>query len=194
MEKHLLYNIKWGKKKKQNTKLNLDHHCNYVKMWAHESRHRERGMHVTSCFNCCLCLLKISFNLMCIFPCPAYSLQPLGSAQVFPYRGLLYPQGEDREGLQGESARNKVCRAGLLVKNWKGLWIELNWSKPSLSLFSLGHFCSQLLVPLLELFAPLTFSSSGHLHVSLASLLWPLYWEVSGVSFIWEASTIHSPL
>lgn len=41
--KNIYYIILSGRKKKQNTKLNLGHHCNYVKMCAHESRHQGKG-------------------------------------------------------------------------------------------------------------------------------------------------------
>lgn len=72
-----------------------------------------RGTLVSSCFNWCIFLLKMSFSLRdCVFSSPADVLQPLGGAQVFPYQGLLYPPWEDREGLQNR-ARGTVRCEGL---------------------------------------------------------------------------------
>ena len=116
-------------------------------------------------------------SLKCALSCSTYALQPLGGAQVFFYRASSIHKGKIEKVSKESQRPNEVSRTGLLVNNWKGLWVELNWSKPSLSLLSLGRFSSQLLVSLLESFVLLAFSSSRHVDISLASLLRPLYWE-----------------
>lgn len=78
-----------------------------------------------------------------------------------------------------------------LVDDWKGLWGELEQTFPEP--VNIGRFCSQLLVPVLKPFAPLTFSSSGYVPISLA-LSFGHFIKGYPEYFIWEGSTIYSPL
>lgn len=135
---------------------------------------RGRGTHVNGCFNWCIFLLKMSFHLMSSLTQPMLSnLQ--GELKSSPTQASSIHPGKIEKVANKNQRHNEVSRVGLLVVDLTGLWIELKRRNPSLGLSSLCLFCSQILVPLLEWFALLPFFSSGHVNVSLASLLQPLY-------------------